>query len=128
MERAGQGATYSAFLSTAGTRTAYLAKVMRNVGGFSSGFHVSNFSDASGSCTFTFVDDADASFTQSIQANSYITKYAPDIPNLNDGYNAGVVIECTVDVFVIVNAAVNPTAGRYGDSFYQMSTGTDTAD
>jgi hypothetical protein len=127
-ERAGQGATYSAFLSTAGTQKAYLAKVMRNVGGFSSGFHVSNFSGTPGECSFTFVDDADANFTQSIDGNSYITKYAPNIPNLDDGYNAGVIIECTVDVYVIVNAAVNPNAGRYGDSFYQMSTGTETTD
>lgn len=124
-ERAGQGATYSAFLSTAGTRVAYIAKAMRNVGGFSSGFHVSNFTGSNGECTFTFVDDPDAKFTQGILANSYITKYAPDIANLNEGYNAGVIIACTVDVYVIVNAAVNPNAGRYGDSFYQMSTGTE---
>jgi hypothetical protein len=126
LERAGQGATYSAFLSNRGTQTAYLAKVMRNVNGFSSGFHVSNFSGTNGSCTFSFVDDPNANFTQTIKANSYITKYAPNIPNLDDGYNAGVIIECNVNVFVIVNAAVNPTAGRYGDSFYQMSTGTES--
>jgi hypothetical protein len=99
---------------------------MRNVGGFSSGFHVSNFSGTPGECSFIFVDDENANFTQRIDGNSYITKYAPNIPNLDDGYNAGVIIECTVDVYVIVNAAVNPNAGRYGDSFYQMSTGTET--
>jgi len=123
-ERAGQGATYSAFLSTAGSQTVYIAKIMRNVGGFSSGFHISNFTDSDGICSVYFVDDPDANFTQPINANSYITKYAPDITNLNDGYNAGAIIECTVDVFAIVNAAVNPNAGRYGDSFYQMGTGT----
>jgi hypothetical protein len=125
-ERAGQGATYSAFLSTAGSEKAYIAKFMRNVSGFSSGFQVSNFSMSSGTCDIIFVDHPSANYSQNIGANSFFSVYGPNVSGLINGYNAGVIIDCDVEVFVITNAAVNPNAGRYGDSFYQMSAGTPT--
>ena len=125
VERAGQGATYGAFPSNAGSNTAYIAKWMRNVGGFSSGFNVSNFSDTSvANCAFTFVDDADANFTRTIAANSDFSIWAPNVAYLNNDYNAGVIIECDSEVFVITNAAANPGSGKYGDSFYQLEAGT----
>jgi len=123
-ERAGQGATYGAFLSTGGSNTVYISKWMRNAGLFSSGFNISNFSGTNGTCDITFVADADANMTNvSIPANSFKSFYGPDVPNLDDGYDSGVVIDCTVDVFVITNASANPGSGKYGDSFYQMNAG-----
>lgn len=124
LERAGQGATYAAFPSTSGAEKAYIAKWMVHVGGFSSGIHVSNFTDTDTTCNFIFPSDTDANFETLIEANSFFTKWAPNVINLDYGYNAGVKIYCGDPVFVITNAAVDPDAGKYGDSFYQMSVGT----
>jgi len=121
-ERAGQGATYGAFLSSGGSSTVYIAKWMRNAGLFSSGFNISNFSGTNGTCDISFVADPDANMTNvSIAANSFKSFYGPDVSNLDDGYDSGVIIECSVDVFVITNASANPGSGKYGDSFYQMN-------
>jgi hypothetical protein len=98
---------------------------MVNVGQFSSGFNISNFTDTDGECDISFVDDVNANYTVEVDANSFYSIYAPDVENLDDGYNAGVLIDCTVDVFVITNASANPDSGFYGDSFYQMNAGTD---
>jgi len=125
-ERVGQGATYGAFLSTAGSPNAYIAKWMAHVGNLSSGFNISNFSGSSVRCDITFVDDADANISnQLIPANSFFSIWAGNVPNLDSGYIAGVRIECTGDVFVITNASADTASGKYGDSFYQMNAGTD---
>jgi hypothetical protein len=124
IERAGQGATYGAFLSTAGSNKAYIAKWMRNVGAFSSGVNVSNFSGTPAVCTFNFVGDIDANFTKTIAANSDYSIWAPNVADLNNGYNAGVIVDCDSPVFVIANASANPGSGKYGDSFYQLEGGT----
>jgi len=125
-ERVGQGATYGAFLSTAGSPNVYIAKWMAHVGSLSSGFNISNFSDSNVRCDITFVDDDDAFIdNQLIPANSFFSIWAGDVDNLDSGYNAGVRIECTGDVFVITNASADTGSGKYGDSFYQMNAGTD---
>lgn len=119
----GNGGTYGAFLATGGSRTNYIAKWMVHVGGFSSGFHISNFSSTSVTCDFTFSDAPGANFTRTIDANSFFTRWAPDVSNLPTGYNGGVKISCDANVYVITNAASDPNAGKFGDSFYQMSAG-----
>ena len=124
-ERWGQGATYGAFLSTGASDKYFISKWMKNDGSFSSGFNISNFTETNGSCNISFVDDVDANYSVDVDANSFYSIYAPNVSNLDDGYNAGVLIECTVDVFVITNASANPGSGFYGDSFYQMNAGTD---
>lgn len=125
-ERVGQGATYGAFLSTAGSQNIYIAKWMSHVGSLSSGFNISNFSGTDGRCDVYFVDDPDATMNNVlVPANSFFSIWAPNVANLDSGYNAGVRIECTVDVFVITNASADPGSGKYGDSFYQMNAGTD---
>jgi len=125
-ERIGQGATYGAFLSTTGSENIYIAKWLRNVGNFSSGFNISNFSSSDITCDVYFVDDADANMLDKIiPANSFWSIWGPGVENLDDGYNAGVRIECTGEVYVITNASVNPGSGKYGDSFYQMNAGTE---
>lgn len=122
-ERAGQGATYGAFPSSSGAAQTFIAKWMVHAGGFSSGVHVSNFSNTNVTCDFIFPSDPDANFSTVVSANSFFTKWAPDVTNLNYGYNSGVKIDCTGQVFVITNAAIDPDGGKYGDSFYQMSAG-----
>lgn len=124
IERMGQGATYSAFLVEAGSQNNYIAKWMNNVGGFTSGYHVSNFTNSNITCEFKF-EDADANYTMNIPQNDFHTKYAANVSNLDSGYEHGVRIQCNGDVFVISNASVNPGSGKYGDSFYQMSAGTE---
>lgn len=123
IERMGQGATYTAFLAEAGSQNNYIAKWMNNVGGFTSGYHVSNYTTSSINCDFKF-EDADANYSVNIAQNDFHTKYAANVVNLNSGYEHGVRIECDGDVFVISNASVNPGSGKFGDSFYQMSAGT----
>lgn len=123
IEFAGNGGTYAAFLSTAGSTTNYISKWMVHVGGFSSGVHISNYSLSPTTCNFTFPTDSDADFTTVIAPNSFFTRWAPNTANLDPGYNAGVKIECDSEVFVIVNASNDPDVGKHGDSFYQMSAG-----
>jgi hypothetical protein len=123
MEFMGNGGTYGAFLSSSSSNTFYIAKVIKHVGGFSSGFHISNFSDSDITCDLTFPEDSDASFSQLIPANSFYTRWVGDLSDLDNGYNAGVQIECNNPVFIITNASNDPDVGKYGDSFYQMSAG-----
>jgi hypothetical protein len=123
IEFAGNGGTYAAFPSTYSSNTYYIAKWMVHIGGFSSGFNVSNFSDTDVTCDFIFPTDPDANFSRTIEANSFFSKWAPNVANLDDGYNAGVKIDCTDGVFVITNASNDPNVGKYGDSFYQMGAG-----
>lgn len=119
----GRGASYNAFPVDAQRDTLFMPNFARHVNGiFSSGFHVSNFSAVPGTCDITFVDDADANITGlPILANSYFSMYAPNIPNLDDGYNSGVVITCTVGVIGIGNMSGDAASGTFGDSFIQTN-------
>lgn len=125
-ERAGQGSTYGAFLATGGSQNIFLPRFMNSVGGiFTSGYNISNFSGGPGKCDIKFVNHAAANYSVNIATNAFHSIWGADVEDLQNGYDGGVVIQCTMDVFVIMNASANPGSGRYGDSFYQMNAGTE---
>ncbi len=120
-ERVGQGSTYSAIPAGSETKDLYFPQVMNNVEGiFSGGFFFSNVSGQAGFCEIHFtgvpeakLDDFDMGATES---KSY---YAPDIPNLPDGFNSSVRVSCNIEVIGIQNFAAEPDSGKLGDSFTQ---------
>jgi hypothetical protein len=122
-ERVGQGTTYNAILDGTQTDTVFLAQVPRKAGGiFSGGFQVANTTATAGTCSISYNSDTDANETNlTLPANGAIARYAPNVPNLNDGYNASVTVTCNRDIVAISNFAAEPGSGRYGDSFTQAN-------
>jgi hypothetical protein len=55
-----------------------------------------------------------------IGVNGYINYWAPNVPNLDNGYNSGMWVECTVPVFGIGNLNADGTS-TYGDSYSQFN-------
>ena len=120
-ERIGQGSTYSAIPAGSETKSVYFPQVMNNVDGiFSGGFYISNVTDSDGVCDIHFIGIPEAKINDvAIAANGSLSYYAPNIPNVPDGFNAGVRAYCTVDFIGIQNFAAAPETGKLGDSFTQ---------
>jgi hypothetical protein len=120
-ERIGQGSSYNAIPVGTESNTLFFQQVMSKVDGiFSGGFQISNVTDQAGTCDITFYGAPEANLTAfAIEANSSLSMYAPDIPNMPDGFNAGVTAVCTVNVIGIANVAAAPDTGKVGDSFSQ---------
>jgi hypothetical protein len=122
IERAGQGATYNAILDGRQTRNIMFPQFVRRAGGvFSSGIQVSNTTGNDGSCHISYDADPDANEDVYLPPNGSIARYAPNVRNLNDGYNASVTVTCTQPVVGIVNLAADPGTGKLGDSFTQAN-------
>lgn len=121
VERAGQGTTYNAIADGSQTVTLLFPQVPRKAGGiFSGGFQVSNTTATEGTCDFIYNSDTDANQNDvPLPANGSISVYAPNVPNLNDGYNKSVTAVCTQPVVGISNLAAEPGSGKVGDSFTQ---------
>jgi hypothetical protein len=117
----GRGATYNAFPESAASTKLYLPNMPVHVGAlWSGGFFIANFG-AAGTCDITFVDDVDAFMNDvAIGVNGYINYWAPNVPNLDNGYNSGMWVECTVPVFGIGNLNADGTS-TYGDSYSQFN-------
>jgi hypothetical protein len=122
-ERAGQGSTYNAIPDGSQTNTIFLPQVPRNAGGiFSGGFQISNTTGTAGTCNISYAGVPAANETNvPLPANGSMGRYAPNVPNLPNGFNAAVTVQCTVPVVGIANLAVNPGSGRFGDSFTQSN-------
>ena len=122
-ERTGQGSTYNAILDGTQSTSVFFVQVSRNVAGiFSGGFQVSNTTNSSGTCNFTYIGASAADETNvSLPANGTISKYAPNITNLPDGFNDSVIAVCTQPIIGIANLAAEPGSGRFGDSFSQSN-------
>jgi len=120
-ERIGQGSSYNAISAGSESSTLFFQQVMSKVDGiFSGGFQISNVTDQAGTCDITFYGAPEANLIAfAIEANSSLSMYAPDIPNMPDGFNAGVTAVCTVNVIGIANVAAAPDTGKVGDSFSQ---------
>jgi len=120
-ERIGQGSTYSAIPAGSESKALYFPQVMSNVDGiFSGGFFVSSVTDSAGVCDIHFNGIPEAKINDvAIGANGSLSYYAPDIPNVPTGFNAGVRVFCTVEFIGIQNFAAAPDTGKLGDSFTQ---------
>ncbi|MCJ7694948.1 MAG: hypothetical protein MUO40_05915 [Anaerolineaceae bacterium] len=118
----GRGATYNAFPESAASTKLYIPNMPVHVGGiWSGGFFIANFGGSAGTCDITFVDDVDAFMNdEPIAVNGYINKWAPNVTNLDSGYNSGMWVDCTVPVFGIGNLNADGTS-TYGDSYIQFN-------
>ncbi len=121
VERAGQGSTYDAIADGSQTTTISFAQIARKAGGiFSGGFQVSNTTNVAGTCNIVYTGVPAANETSvALAANGSITRYAPNVANLPNGFNASVSVTCTQPVVGISNMAVEIGTGKYGDSFLQ---------
>ena len=117
-ERIGQGSTYNAIADGSQTSTVFFAQVTRKAGiVFSGGFQVANSTGTAGTCDISY--NADTGANESgvpLPANGSIARYAPNVANLNDGYNASVTVSCNQPILGIANLAAEPGSGKLGDS------------
>lgn len=122
-ERVGQGATYNAFNDGTQTNTVFFTQIPRNSGGiWSGGFQVNNTTDIAGTCDIVYEGVPAANEVDVVlPASGSITRYGPNVPNLPDGFNKSVTINCTQPIFGIANLAINPGSGKYGDTFGQSN-------
>jgi len=121
IERIGQGSSYNAIAAGTESKTLYFQQVMSKVdGNISGGFQISNITNQAGTCDITFYGAPEANISgHAIEAHGSLSMYAPDIPDLPDGFNAGVTATCTVNVIGIANASAEPGSNKVGDSFLQ---------
>jgi hypothetical protein len=124
-QRIGQGATYNAFLDGSQSYTVFFPQIPDKAGGiFSGGFAFSNTTTTAGTCNVAYANNAQANQSNlAMAASGTISIYAPNVPNLPDGFNASVTVTCTVPVIGIGNFAADPQIAtkRYGDSFTESN-------
>ena len=105
----GQGSSYNAMNDGTQTTTVNLAQVPRNVLGFiSGGFQIANTTGSNATCTITYSGVPAA--TESgvvLLANSSIIRFAPNVANLTDGFNASASVTCTQPIVGISNFQVS---------------------
>ena len=118
--RNGQGSTYNAPALGEETNTVFFAQITRKVINiFSGGFQVMNTTGVAGTCTIDYVAvPAAQELNVVLPANSGFLRYAPNVANLTDGFNAAVSVTCTQPVVGISNFQA---VGQYGDSFVQTN-------
>lgn len=117
-ERVGQGSTYNAINDGSQSTTVFFAQITNKAGGiFSGGFQIANSTGTAGTCNLSYNTDVDANETNvPLAGNGAISRFAPNVPNLNAGYNSSVTATCTQPVVGISNLAVEANSGKLGDS------------
>ena len=117
--RVGQGSTYNAIADGTQTSTIFFSQITNRAGGiFSGGFQVSNTTATATTCNISYNSDTDANESNvPLPANGSIARYAPNVANLNVGYNASATVTCGQPVVGISNFAAEPVSGKYGDSY-----------
>jgi len=118
--RNGQGSTYNAPALGEETTSIFFAQITRRVINiFSGGFQVSNTTGTAGTCTIDYAGvPAAQELLVALPANSGFLRYAPNVANLPDGFNAAVTVTCTQPIVGISNFSA---LGQYGDSFVQTN-------
>ena len=118
--RNGQGSTYNAFPLGSETKTVFFSQVTRKVIGFiSGGFQIANTTNTDATCDITYAGVPAAKETGvALSANGSLLRYAPNVANLPDGFNAAVTVTCTQPIVGISNFQA---IGKYGDSFIQTT-------
>lgn len=116
----GWAATYMAIPDGAQTNTVFIPEFMNHVGSpdFDGGFQVTNTTGSAGTCNITYPADTGLSANQIgvvLPANGSISRFGPDVTNLDSPYDNSVVIACTQPVIGIVNFSAR-AAGYYGDT------------
>jgi hypothetical protein len=122
-ERVGQGSSYNAVPNGQQTNTVFFAQITRKASGiFSGGFQVANTTGTAATCDISYSGAPGANENNvALPKNGAIRRYAPDVANLADGYNASVTVQCTQPVVAISNLAAEPGSSKFGDSFTQAN-------
>ena len=123
VERIGQGASYNAIPDGSQTDNLFFVQIPRAAGGiYSGGFIVANTTATATTCTFTYAGVPAATQTNvPLAANGSISVYAPNVPNLTNGFNASVTAVCGQPVVGLGNFSAVPGTGKYGDSLSEKS-------
>jgi hypothetical protein len=119
----GHSATYSAVVDGTQTNTIYFVQVARHVGtaDFSGGYQFANTTNISTTCTISFPAAPAANQTNvSLGGYGTISVFAPNVPNLPDGYNGSVVVTCGQPILGISNISAR-NESYLGDSFGQTN-------
>jgi hypothetical protein len=123
MERFGQGATYNAIVAGTQTNTVLFPQITRAAGGvFSGGLQVANTTNTATTCTISYAGVPAATENNvALPGNGVIARYAPNVANLPDGFNAAATVTCGQAVIGISNIAVAIGSARVGDSFSETT-------
>jgi hypothetical protein len=118
--RNGQGSTYNAIPRSKATNTVFLAQMPRRViGVFSGGIQIANTTSTATTCSIEYAGVPSATETNvALPANGSLLRFAPNVPNLPDGFNAAVKVSCGQPIVGISNFQA---VSRYGDSFVQTN-------
>lgn len=117
-EQVGFSGTYNAVPDSAKTSTSFFIQVPRKAGGFiSGGFQFANTTGTATTCDITFPSAVAANQTGvALAANGSLSYFAPNIPNLPDGFNSSVKVTCGQPIVGISNFSAR-SATYFGDSF-----------
>lgn len=118
VEQIGFSGSYNAIPSSAKTNTVFFVQVPRKAGGFfSGGFQFANTTNTATTCNITFPSATVANQTGvPLPANGALSYFAPNVPNLPDGFNSSVKVTCGQPIVGISNFSARSTT-YFGDSF-----------
>ena len=117
-EQVGFSGSYNAVPQTSASATAFFIQVPRKAGGFfSGGFQFANTTGTATTCNITFPSATVANQTGvGLAANGSLSYFAPNIPNLPDGFNSSVKVTCGQPIVGISNFSARSST-YFGDSF-----------
>ncbi|NJM40234.1 MAG: hypothetical protein HC853_05450 [Anaerolineae bacterium] len=117
----GYGSTLSAIPNGSQKTSVVFPQLQRKVNNiFSGGWTIQNTSTVNATCTADYKAENLSPISQnniSLPANSQLTWYLPNVPNLSDGFNGAVTVSCNQAIFGIGNSAARNLATYVGDSF-----------
>jgi hypothetical protein len=115
----GFGSSYNAIVNGDQTATLFFPQITRNVSAalFSGGFQIANTTAGAGTCNITYSGAAGANEVGvALPGNGSISRFAPNVAGLPDGFNSSVKVTCTVAAVGIANLSARSVT-YYGDSF-----------
>jgi hypothetical protein len=117
-EQVGFSNTYTGFTDGAQTTTVFFTQVTRKAGSiYSGGFQLANTTGTATTCNITYSGAAGANESNvALAANGSLSRFAPNVANLPDGFNSSVKVVCGQPVVGISNLSAR-TTGYFGDSF-----------
>ncbi len=117
-EQVGFSSTYTGFADGGQTNTIFFTQVTRRAATvFSGGFQLANTTSTATTCNITYSGAAAANETGvALAGNGSLSRFAPNVLNLPDGFNSSVKVVCGQPVVGIDNLAARST-GYFGDSF-----------
>lgn len=118
-EQVGQGISYNGFQLGTETNKVFIPQFVRFTSSrFNGGFVIANTTNTATTCNISYNSDMDANETNvPLAGNGVIIRYAPNVANLNNGYNASVTVTCGQPIFGMYNFSAAPGTGGLGDSF-----------